>query len=176
MVEDLNSRQEVLDAMVDMLPDDIQTVDTNVTDSSDETAETVEQIGAMFPSARGLAEIEARQLAFVENLTRFADWRARRAEVALRKLNLDPGAMAAATRAELESAMGGPLEVLSTSADGSLDPRFERLRTEFGSHVRSGTRIGRRAAGSARCESSHNFGLRLSQRSVHPARRNAQRH
>ena len=127
VVEDLNSRQEVLDAMVDMLPDDIQTVDTNVTDSSDETAETVEQIGAMFPSARGLAEIEARQLAFVENLTRFADWRARRAEVALRKLNLDPGAMAAATRAELESAMGGPLEVLSTSADGSLDPRFERL-------------------------------------------------
>ncbi len=127
VVDDLNARQEALDAMVEMLPDDIQTVDTNVTDSSEETAETVEQIGAMFPSARGLAEIEARQLAFVENLTRYADWRAGRAEEALRKLNLDPNAMADATREELETAMGGPLEILATSADGSLDPRFERL-------------------------------------------------
>jgi murein DD-endopeptidase MepM/ murein hydrolase activator NlpD len=127
VVDDLGARQDALDAMVEMLPDDIQTVDTNVTDSSEETAETVEMIGAMFPSARGLAEIEARQLAFVENLTRFADWRARRAEVALRRLNLDPNTMANATREELETAMGGPLEILATSADGSLDPRFERL-------------------------------------------------
>lgn len=124
---ELSARQDALDAMVEMLPPDIHTVDTNVTDSSDETTEMVEKVSAMFPEARGLAQIEARQLAFVENMTRFADWRARRAEAALRKLNLDPRAMANAARDEAEAAMGGPLEVLATSADGSLDPRFERL-------------------------------------------------
>ncbi|TRD11393.1 M23 family metallopeptidase [Erythrobacter insulae] len=125
VVDDLDSRQDALDAMVEMLPEDIQTVDTNVTDSSDETADTVKQVGIMFPQARGLAEIEARQLAFVENLTRFADWRAGKAEAALRKLNLDPAAMA--RNAERAGAVGGPLEILATSADGSVDPRFERL-------------------------------------------------
>nr|WP_298308175.1 M23 family metallopeptidase [uncultured Erythrobacter sp.] len=127
VVTDLEARQEALEAMSEMLPDDIKTVDTNVTDSSDETSKTVEQVGSFFPQARGLAEIEARQLAYVENMTRFADWRARRAEAALRKLNLDPRAMERAARAEARQAMGGPLQLLATSADGSLDPRFERL-------------------------------------------------
>ena len=127
LTDELSARQDTLDALVEMLPPDIHTVDTNVTDSSEETEETVEQVGKYFPEARGLAEIEARQLAFVENMTRFADWRAQRAERALRKLNLDPRAMANAARAGAGQAMGGPLELLATSADGSLDPRFERL-------------------------------------------------
>ncbi|MHA7820580.1 MAG: M23 family metallopeptidase [Erythrobacter sp.] len=127
VVDDLQARQEALEAMSEMLPDEIKTIDTNVTDSSEETAATIEQVGAYFPQARGLAVIEARQLAFVENMTRYADWRARRAEEALRKLNLDPRAMARAARADARVAMGGPLELLATSSDGSLDPRFERL-------------------------------------------------
>ena len=127
VVDDLQTRQEFLDSIIEALPEDIQTVDTNVTDSSDETAETVDQVGRFFPQARGLAEIEARQLAFVENMTRYADWRSQRAEEALRKLNLDPRAMARVTSADARAAMGGPLELLATSADGSLDPRFERL-------------------------------------------------
>ncbi|MDJ0642626.1 MAG: M23 family metallopeptidase, partial [Erythrobacter sp.] len=127
IADELKARQDVLEAMVEMLPEDIRTVDTNVTDSSEETAKTIEQVGAYFPQARGLAELEARQLAFVENMTRYADWRAARAEDALRKLNLDPRAMARAARDDVESAMGGPLQILATSADGSLDPRFERL-------------------------------------------------
>jgi murein DD-endopeptidase MepM/ murein hydrolase activator NlpD len=127
VVSDLEARQKALEAMSAMLPDEIKTVDTNVSDSSEETAKTVEQVGAYFPQAKGLAEIEARQLAYVENMTRYADWRARKAEQALRKLNLDPRAMERAARAEARSAMGGPLELLATSADGSLDPRFERL-------------------------------------------------
>jgi len=127
VVADLQARQETLDGMAELLPDEIQTVDTNVTDSSEETAKTVEQVGILFPHARGLAEIEARQLAFVENMTRYADWRAARAEDALRKLNLDPNAMARAVGSDASSAMGGPLEILATAADGSLDPRFERL-------------------------------------------------
>jgi len=49
VVEDLQIRQELLDNMVEMLPEEIQTVDTNVTDSSEETAGTAEQLGALFP-------------------------------------------------------------------------------------------------------------------------------
>ncbi|MGB3805980.1 MAG: M23 family metallopeptidase [Erythrobacter sp.] len=125
VVEDLDARQDVLDAMIEMLPEDVRGIDTNVTDSSDQTAEMVKRVGALFPQAIGLARIEARQLAVVESLTRFADWRATKAEAALRKLDLDPRGMAAASQSE--RAMGGPLELLATSSDGSLDPRFERL-------------------------------------------------
>ena len=109
VVEDLDARQNVLDAMLEMLPEEIRAIDTNVTDSSEETAETVEQVGAVFPQARGLAEVEARQLAFVEHITRYDDWRSSRAEEALRKLNLDPRAMMRANRRSMGSAMGGPL-------------------------------------------------------------------
>jgi murein DD-endopeptidase MepM/ murein hydrolase activator NlpD len=93
-----------------------------VTDSSTETAKTVEKVSQFFPQARGLAEIEARQLAFVEKLTRFADARALRAEAAMRKLNLDPGVLSRETR----EAMGGPFEAI-TGAGDDIDPRFERL-------------------------------------------------
>jgi len=127
VIEDLGSRQDVLDAMSEMLPEDIRDIDTNVTDSSAETAKTIESVGAVFPQAAGLAMVEARQLAFVENVTRFADWRAQRAEAALRKLDLDPGAMAAASSSAFATAMGGPLESLPASDDGTLDPRFERM-------------------------------------------------
>lgn len=121
--DDLVKRQEFLEAMVPMLPDDVRSEET-VSDSSDEATETIEKVGALLPKARGLAEIEARQLAFVERLTRFADRRASRAETALRKLGLDPRTML--RNAERE-AMGGPLEILGTSRDGQIDPRFERL-------------------------------------------------
>ncbi len=128
VVDDLNARQEVLDAMLPLLPDEIREAGTNVTDSSVETAKTVEKVGALFPQARGLAEIEARQLAFVERITRYADWRAKRAEAALRKLRLDPRGITRQVMADtMNEAMGGPLEQLATSADGSLDPRFERM-------------------------------------------------
>lgn len=121
--EDLVRRQEFLESMVPMLPADVRQ-DETVTDSTDETAATIEKVGALLPEARGLAEIEARQLAFVERLTRFADRRAQRSADAMRKLGLDPQNVL--RQAERE-AMGGPLEVLATSANGTIDPRFERL-------------------------------------------------
>ncbi|MEO0698920.1 MAG: peptidoglycan DD-metalloendopeptidase family protein [Pseudomonadota bacterium] len=123
VVDELNARQEVLDAMLPLLPDDIRDAGVNVTDSSEETAETVKKIGELFPEARGLAEIEARQIAFVETATRYADWRAKRAEAAMRKLNLDPKMLA---RNIDRNAMGGPF-VPVTPGIGELDPRFERL-------------------------------------------------
>ncbi len=123
-VADLQSRQDLLDGMVEMLPADaIADVESTVTDSSTESEELISMIREVFPEAEGLAQMEARQLAFAERLTLYADRRAARAEDAMRQLGLDPRAVMRAN----ESAMGGPLESLSSDDDGSLDPRFERL-------------------------------------------------
>jgi murein DD-endopeptidase MepM/ murein hydrolase activator NlpD len=110
--------------MARMLPEDMvrdSAAEGTVTDSSAEAGATVRKVSALIPEARGLAEIEARQIAFAERLTRFADARARRAEAAMRKLNLDPKFMSRETQA----AMGGPFEPISGGED--IDPRFERL-------------------------------------------------
>ncbi len=120
---DLVKRQDFIEDMVASLPEDVKSVE-NVSDSSTEAAATVEKISASIPEAAELATIEARQLAFVEGLTRYADWRANRAAAALKKLGLDPRTMVASAD---RSAMGGPFEKLATSADGTIDPRFERL-------------------------------------------------
>lgn len=123
VVGDLQQRQEFLEEMARMLPEDIvaEGAKGTVTDSSAEAAKTVEKVSQFIPQARSLAEIEARQLAVVERLTRFADARARRAEAAIRKLNLDPGVLSR----EAREGMGGPFEALAGADD--IDPRFERL-------------------------------------------------
>jgi murein DD-endopeptidase MepM/ murein hydrolase activator NlpD len=119
---DMQRRMHFLEEMTEMLPADITAGDT-VSDSRGEAAKTVSKVSAAIPEAAALAEIEARQLALVERMTRFADRRAARAETAIRKLGLNPRTMLASAR----TGMGGPLEKLSTGADGALDPRFERL-------------------------------------------------
>ena len=123
VASDLAKRQEFIENMVAALPEDVKTVDP-VSDSTGEAAKTVDKVGAAIPEAAALAQIEARQLAFVEGLTRYADWRSQRAAAALKKLGLNPDGM---IRAADRSAMGGPLEALATGADGAVDPRFERL-------------------------------------------------
>ncbi|RJY09602.1 M23 family metallopeptidase [Aurantiacibacter aquimixticola] len=120
--EDLKRRQEFIESMVSMLPDDVREGE-NVSDSSAESEELIGMIRDVFPAAMGLAEVEARQLAFVERLTRYADRRAARAEDAIRTLGLDPRVVVT----ENETAMGGPFEALASDSDGELDPRFERL-------------------------------------------------
>lgn len=123
VVSDLQERQEFLEEMARMLPEDIvaEGAKGTVTDSTAEAAETVEKVSQFIPQAKGLAEIEARQLAVVERLTRFADARARRAEAAMRKLNLDPRVMSR----QAQQGMGGPFEAIAGADD--IDPRFERL-------------------------------------------------
>jgi murein DD-endopeptidase MepM/ murein hydrolase activator NlpD len=124
-VATMNQRLGFLEEMAQMLPEDVVAegaASGTVTDSSAEAAATVKKVSALIPEARGLAEIEARQLALAERLTRFADARARRAEAAMRKLNLDPTVMSRAT----QQAMGGPFEAIMGTGD-AIDPRFERL-------------------------------------------------
>ncbi|MCB2078076.1 MAG: peptidoglycan DD-metalloendopeptidase family protein [Novosphingobium sp.] len=128
VASDLSQRQEFIEKMVEShlgeLPEDVKAGET-VSNSAGETAQTVDKVSAALPEASGLARIEARQLAFVERLTRFADRRSAQAASAIRKLGLNPNAMIASYSGD--RAEGGPLMRLSTSKDGSLDPRFERL-------------------------------------------------
>lgn len=129
--DDLDGTVVEIDSRMDFIEQATETLDLpvvepgdgTVSDSSDEAAETVAKVGAAVPEAAELAKIEARQLAYVESLTRYADIRSARAASAIRQLGLNPDLMLRASRL----AVGGPLELLSTNRDGSLDPRFERL-------------------------------------------------
>ena len=123
VASDLVKRQEFIEDMVASLPEDVKAVQ-NVSDSSGEAAAMVDKVSVSIPEAGRLARIEARQLAFVEGLTRYADWRSQRAAAALKKLGLNPDSM---IRNADRGAMGGPLEKLTTGAGDTIDPRFERL-------------------------------------------------
>ena len=128
---DLERRQAILDNIADLLPEDAVAPATGeadssvgaVSDSSKESSELISLIERQIPGAAGLARIEARQLAFVERVTRYADRRAQSAESAIRRLGLNPSMMLVAD----EQAQGGPLERLVSDHDGGLDPRFERM-------------------------------------------------
>lgn len=125
---DLKRRQDFIDKVVQThlgdLPTDVK-ADETVSDSRTEAADTVKKISMVLPEAAALAEIEARQLAQIEGLTRAADRRAVIAKEKLARLGLSPKAMLAAINDS--TAQGGPLSTLATSADGSVDPRFQRF-------------------------------------------------
>ena len=119
--DDLQRRQDFLEDMVASLPADVKAQPSS---GDEEAARTAIKVSAALPEAKGFAEIEARQLALVDRLTRFADARASRTEQALRKLGLDPRNVVGTGRPE---AMGGPLLRYATAPGGGMDPRFERL-------------------------------------------------
>jgi len=127
VADDLERRQTFLEEItsdVDLPKGGVpKSADDTVSDSSTEAAKTVAAVSKMFPEAGRLARLEARQLAFAEDVTRYADQQSRKAMAAIRRVGLDPERMIAST----QRAQGGPLHTLSTSRDGSLDPRFERL-------------------------------------------------
>jgi len=124
---DLDRRQAIIERMVKTyvgdLPADAKAGET-VSDSSKEAAKTIDKVSAMVPEAEPLAQIEARQLAFAERLTRFADRKSAAAEAAMRKLGLNPSRMLASL--DDRSAMGGPLIELPFGK-AAFDPRFRRL-------------------------------------------------
>ena len=138
MTDRLEKRQDVIEEMIGMLPADTRdatsgdegpaqsTRKDQSADKHQSAAKTIDgptKVSAVLPEAAQLSLIERRQLASVDRLTRFADDRATKAVAAIRRIGLDPWRMAVPA----EAAMGGPLRELVTEADGSLDPRFERL-------------------------------------------------
>lgn len=128
VAEDLARRQAFIEKMVKThvgdLPADTRASET-VSDSKAEASRTVRKVSEVVPEAAPLARVEARQLAFAERLTRFADRKSAAAEAAMRKLGLNPDRMLAML--ENRSAMGGPLIALLPSGERSFDPRFRRL-------------------------------------------------
>jgi murein DD-endopeptidase MepM/ murein hydrolase activator NlpD len=128
VASDLQRRQDFIEkvtqAHLGRLPRDAKR-DETVTNSSGEARRTIDKVSAAVPEAGALARAEARQLAFVESLTRYADRRAAADAATMRKLGVNPQMMLAAW--DDREAMGGPLFALSTNADGSIDPRFARL-------------------------------------------------
>ncbi len=129
---DLKRRQDFIEkvtqAHLGVLPDDSKDGET-VTNSHGEATRTIDKVSTAVPEAANLARMEARQLAFVESLTRYADRRAARGLAMMRRLGVDPGMMLGGRDGGEagNEAMGGPLLALSTEADGALDPRFARL-------------------------------------------------
>lgn len=125
VASDLAKRQEFIEKSVQgaigPLPGSLP--GGTVSDSTAEAGRTVRKVSMVLPEAAGLAKVEARQLAFIERLTRYADARSARAEIAIRRLGLNPGMIAAGDK----SAMGGPLIPLSTGPGTALDPRFARF-------------------------------------------------
>ena len=123
---DLGRRQDFLEkavqGMIRPIPGSLPK--GSATDSSGETAKAVRKISQVMPEATGLARIEARQIAFAERLTRFADDRANAASGAIRKVGLNPQTV----MAEDARAQGGPLIRIG----GNLDPRFLRLAASLG--------------------------------------------
>lgn len=91
--------------------------------SSDEADQTARKISAMVPEAAGLARMEARQIAFVEKLTKAAAVRARDAEQAIRKFGLNPDSVARITA----TAQGGPFIPFKMAGSLQLDARFTAL-------------------------------------------------
>ncbi len=124
VTEDLERRQDFIDKMVGTLPADAKVGET-VSDSSSEAQRTIDKVSVALPEAAALARVEARQLSFVERLTRLADRRSSRAAERIRAMGLNPDSML--RQASDRNAQGGPLFSLTTSASGKLDPRFARL-------------------------------------------------
>ena len=128
VANDLARRQSFIEKMVKThvgdLPADAKAGET-VSDSKAEASKTVRKVSALVPEASSLAQVEERQLAFAERLTRFADRKSAVAAAAMRQLGLSPERVLVSL--DDRSAMGGPLIRFLPSADGSLDPRFQRL-------------------------------------------------
>ncbi len=125
---DLQKRQDFIEKMVEAhvgeLPADAKTGET-AADAAAPAGQPADKVSLAIPEASSLARTEARQIAFVERLTRFADRRAAESAARIRKLGLNPGVMLASLNSR--DARGGPLLRLATSSDGKVDPRFQRL-------------------------------------------------
>ena len=129
VADDLKRRQSFIESVVDAhlgeLPKAAAKPGETVSDSSSEAAQTVKKVSLALPQAADLAQVEARQLSLIEALSRVADRRSATAQAKLASLGLNPQAALASLNDK--TAQGGPLLVLATSADGSIDPRFQRF-------------------------------------------------
>ncbi len=90
------------------------------------TAATAKKISLAVPEAAGLAQLEARQIAFAERMTQIAITRSQKAEKAIRQFGLNPEQLAN----DAKQGMGGPfIPFFSRKQKTVSDPRFTRMLT-----------------------------------------------
>ncbi len=119
VADDLEQRQKMVEDAVEQFGGDVPAAAT-----SGSGAETAQKIGAAIPEATKLAQIEARQIALAEHLTRIAVARSLKAEAAIRQFGLDPKSLAA----EAQSGTGGPfIPFFGKSKKSNGDPRFTKM-------------------------------------------------
>ena len=124
VTKDLQRRQTMLESLKYQYADTGLTAEDPAAASQEDQA--VKKISALVPEAAGLAQIEARQIRFVEKLTKFAEVRTRKAEAAIRQFGLNPQLLARQAR----SGQGGPfIPFFGPSKKEVRDPRFTRLAT-----------------------------------------------
>lgn len=114
---ELEARQKMVEEAVEQFGGDVPPPTENGSG-----AETAAKIGAAVPEAAKLAQIEARQIALAEHLTRIALVRSKKAEAAIREFGLDPKMLAA----ETQEGQGGPF-IPFFGKKSSGDPRFTKM-------------------------------------------------
>ncbi|WP_338467333.1 M23 family metallopeptidase [Novosphingobium sp. ZN18A2] len=122
---DLQRRQDFIEKTVEGAIGDLPSAPAQADGSDAADASALKKISMVMPEAAPLARMEARQIAFVERLTAYADQRSEKAETAIRRVGLNPSLILASEQSD--AAKGGPLELLTTGANGQVDPRFARL-------------------------------------------------
>lgn len=119
VADDLETRQKMVEDAVEQFGGDLPPATEAGTG-----AETADKIGAAIPEARRLANIEARQIALAEHLTRIATIRSQKAAAAIREFGLDPKALAV----EAKTGMGGPfIPFFGKKQKQVRDPRFSKM-------------------------------------------------
>ena len=116
---DLEKRQQMVEDAAQQLGGDVPPPG-----NGGSGAETATKIGTAIPEAAKLAQIEARQIAMAEHLTRIAVARSQKAAAAIREFGLDPKSLAS----EAQSGMGGPfIPFFGKKEKPVRDPRFTKM-------------------------------------------------
>lgn len=126
VTDDLKRRQDMLEGIAEPL------LGKDSANDAPAQNDTASKISAAVPEAAELAKIESRQIILAEAMTKLAQQRTARAEIAIRRFGLNPDAMAAsrlrAGPGRLSSGLGGPfIPFFGGKSEKIADPRFDRL-------------------------------------------------
>jgi murein DD-endopeptidase MepM/ murein hydrolase activator NlpD len=125
VTKELEARQKVMESAFEQHFGDMPAADTAMPVDA-KTANTAKKISLAVPEAAGLAQLEARQIAFAERMTQIAIARLEKAESAIRQFGLNPDQLAK----EAKQGMGGPFIPFFGRRQKSVsDPRFTRMLT-----------------------------------------------
>jgi murein DD-endopeptidase MepM/ murein hydrolase activator NlpD len=125
VTKELEARQKIMESAFEQHFGDVPSAATAAPVDA-KTAITAKKIGLAVPEAAGLAQLEARQIAFAERMTQIAITRSLKAEGAIRQFGLNPDQLAN----EAKQGMGGPfIPFFGRKQKVVSDPRFTRMLT-----------------------------------------------